>query len=300
MVRPFTPAAFAAAAVLAAASIHAATETWYDPALGSLPESQGWLYFTLPSITATFADATAGLDTMASTTIRGGWTRSGSSPFSRTDGVKLQFDLKLLAETHASTNRAGFSVIFLAHDKQGIELGFWPDRIWAQSGAEAGLPLFRHSEEALFDTTKSSATYGLELRADHYQLFANNQPILSGPIRDYTSFVGTFNPYVNSDYVFVGDDTTSASASIRLGAVTLTRGLPPSPPSLAVQRSGDQLEIQWPAEAPEIARVLESAPNPAGPWSPDSSPRVFRTGPGLGIQTVAIVPSAGAAFYRLR
>ena len=49
--------------------------------------------------------------------------------------MDLDTALKLLSETHSTNDRAGLSLIVLSSDLRGIELGFWTNEIWAQSGA---------------------------------------------------------------------------------------------------------------------------------------------------------------------
>jgi len=52
----------------------------------------------------------------------------------------LSFTVQVVEEYHADSDkdgdgvgdRAGFSVIALSSDAQGIEVGFWKDQIWAQ------------------------------------------------------------------------------------------------------------------------------------------------------------------------
>ena len=47
-------------------------------------------------------------------------------------GYTVDFSLQLLSESHASANRAGFSLVLVGHDpRQSLELSFWRDRVWA-------------------------------------------------------------------------------------------------------------------------------------------------------------------------
>ena len=177
-------------------------EVWYDATKGSLPEAQGWTFFTLPPVSATFSDGAALFDTTATTLIRGGWTRIASPALVRADGVSLKFTIELVAESHVSTDRAGFSVILLDQDRRGIELGFWTDRVWAQSD----VPLFTHAEERVFATSGRPAQYALTLLADHYELLAEGELLLTGPVRDYTAFSGIFDVYETPNFIFLGDD----------------------------------------------------------------------------------------------
>jgi hypothetical protein len=97
----------------------------------------------------------------------------------------------------ASVTAPGFSVLVLASDCRGIEVGFWADQIWAQAGGAAEPPggaLFTRAEHTMVDTQRALVTYTLALQGDHYQLASSGAPIVRGPVRDYTAFVGPVNP----------------------------------------------------------------------------------------------------------
>ena len=128
--------------------------------------------------------------------------------------------MQLLAESHISDDRAGFSVIALANDARGIELGFWEDRGFAQTDT----PQFTHGEEGFFDTTDAETSYLLTIQDDGYVLAADAQEILSGPLRDYSHSVRPLGPipYNLENYLFLGDNTMSAGADMVLGSVRLT------------------------------------------------------------------------------
>ncbi|MBL8177675.1 MAG: hypothetical protein JNK48_23560, partial [Bryobacterales bacterium] len=217
-------------AALLALPLCAATTVLYDDALPSGPGAQGWLIF---------GDNSFG--TGASQTLVAGGTRlttnaatsagyANRAPFfntlvnagfpamNRTPGYALQFELLVNSETHANANRAGFSVILLSEDLFGIELGFWANEIWAQSG-----PGFTHAEGVSFDTTAAQRLYELQILGSNYRLLANGSEILSGVLRNYSSFG---YPYNLSRFVFLGDDTSSAGADVVLGDVTLLTDVP--------------------------------------------------------------------------
>jgi hypothetical protein len=122
-------------------------------------------------------------------------------------------------------DRAGFSVIALSSDTRGIELGFWMDQVWAQEDGAAEPPggsLFTRAEHAPLDTTSRLVAYTLAVRGDSYVLSADGGLVLSGRLRDYTRFEGPVNPYRTPSFIFLGDDTGSARAQIRLAYVALT------------------------------------------------------------------------------
>ena len=161
-------------------------QTLYDGSLGTLPETQGWTFGAFGTVQAIATNGVALLDTSLAHSTQAGWSQVLGPGLDRAKGFALLFSAQLDAETHKNTNRAGFSVILLADDKQGIELGFWTDTIFAQSDA----PLFTHGEDASFSTTNGVTAYALAVLGANYILRANGVPILSGPVRDYTEFGG--------------------------------------------------------------------------------------------------------------
>ena len=190
----------------------------YDGSLGTAPAQQGWATVSLPlSLATPVADSAVRLDTLALSGELSGFSRTAPSPLDRTNGFRAVFTLRLHEESHNTPDRAGLSVIVLGHDKRGLELAFWADRVWAQSAA----PLFKHAEEALFDTTAGFVAYELAFGATGYTLRADGKELLAGPVRDYTPFVGTFDPYETPDFLFIGDDTTSAKAAFSLRRVEI-------------------------------------------------------------------------------
>lgn len=216
------------AGATAPAADAAVVQPLYDGAKGSLPQAQGWVYFALDGAPAQGLDAGAAmLDTTGSITIKAGYLAShagffGSSApvplLDHTEGVTITFAARLDREDHSgSNNRAGFSAIVICDDLRGIELAFWPGRIWAQEGGTSRL--FTQAEGAAFDTTAALVYYSLALRGDGYQLAAGGATILSGQLRDYTAFTGQPDPYETPSLLFFGDNTTRAAGRFYLAAV---------------------------------------------------------------------------------
>jgi hypothetical protein len=185
----------------------------YDGALG-LPTAQGWSFFATGGA-QTFTGTGAQLDTTAANSFQGGYSLT-TSTLNRTNGFAVRFTSRMIAEAHANNNRAGFSVIVLADDHRGIELAFWTNSIFAQSDS----PLFTQAESINFLTT-AAVDYTLTFRATSYVLTANDVPILSGAVRDYSAFVGFPNVYTSQNFLFFGDDTTSAAGNVVLNKVAL-------------------------------------------------------------------------------
>ena len=143
----------------------------------------------------------------------------------RNAGYTLNFTVQIVSEVSDGpngANRAGFSVIANSSDvaagtAASIELGFKNDRVFAQNvGFTAG------EQTTGFNPVGANAiNYSLSVSGNNYQLFANGNSILSGALRDYTSFAGTPNPYTTSNFIFLGDNTTQSRANINLNAVSV-------------------------------------------------------------------------------
>lgn len=217
-------------AALLALPLCAATTVLYDDSLPSTPGVQGWLIFGDNSF-GTGASQTlvaGGTRLITNTGTSAGYANripffntlvnAGFPALNRTAGYSLQFELQVNAESHANVNRAGFSVILVSEDLFGIELGFWGDEIWAQSG-----PAFTHAEGVGFDTTAAQRLFELQILGANYRLLADGSEILTGALRNYSSFG---YPYTLPRFVFLGDDTGSAGADVLLGAVTLRTDIP--------------------------------------------------------------------------
>ncbi len=217
----------------------------YDGARGTgLPETQGLLLLsraaagTTLAATQAFTDGVTTLRTSTQTSDMAGYFPKPGlvGGLDRAAGFTVRFSVHVAEEEHGASDkngdgvgdRAGFSVIALASDRRGIELGFWRDQVWAQADGPAEPPpnsntLFTHAEGARFDAGAELVTYDLRIQGDAYTLGHAGGTILSGPLRDY----GVFGwPYNVPDFVFLGDDTSTASATIRLAFAAVAKGPP--------------------------------------------------------------------------
>lgn len=212
------------------------------------PNGQGFSYLTSPLVNASATQVGSNLNTMPVKSDSAGFFAVSNVPtLDRQVGYTLRFRVRLNAEDHAGSDknrdgtedRAGFSVIILSSDKRGIELGFWPDRVWAQNdGAAQPLPnsntLFTQGEGAAFTTTADTA-YELTIQGSTYTLRSGTTTILSGPLRDYTTFVSppnTPNVYQIANFLFLGDDTSSARANVDFtGPIVLSPVAPSTAPA---------------------------------------------------------------------
>ncbi|MCU1232986.1 MAG: outer rane adhesin-like protein [Candidatus Solibacter sp.] len=202
----------AALFLLTAASCSASTALLYNGSSGTSPAAQGW---TLASLGAVYTESQSGGATVMTTTgsVRAGYGRLIPILLNSTTGYSFTLDLQLDSESHSSNDRAGFSLILIDSDLRGLELGFWTDHVWAQNDS----PMFTHGEDAAYDTTQRT-TYTLTVLGSGYTLSAGRTSLLSGSLRNYTSF-GL--PYTTPNFVFVGDDTFEANATARLFNVSV-------------------------------------------------------------------------------
>lgn len=213
----------------ATSSVGGKTLILYEAASGVIPAAPMMNYTDFPpgSAPPTYTDGMAVLDTTTSgDNTYAGWisnvtTTPGFPILDRTAGFQLDFALQVDSESHANNNRAGFSIIVLSDDARGIELAFWENEIWAQNDDTTG-GFFKHGEGATFATTTDFINYQVIVVNDTYTLTANTEPILTGPLRNYSRFEGFPDPYETPNFLFLGDDTTSAQARIRLSFVSVT------------------------------------------------------------------------------
>jgi len=226
----------------------------YDGSSGT-PGLQGWLYLTDPLAgalaTETFGAGVTTLDTTPD--LDDGQTpededmddKAGyfssfhpSVPtMDRNTGYTVRFDVQVPTENHVNGDRSGFSLIALGHDSLGVELSFWEDEIWAKSDT------FLHAEGQPWDTTAGLTQYELRVFGDDYSLWTGTQSILSGSLKDYSWF-GV--PYDQTDFLFLGDNTTTAEAILNLSYVEVTTGRPtPEPSTLVLAAIGGVGCLLW-------------------------------------------------------
>lgn len=270
----------------------ASAQVLYDPSAGTLPNAQNWSYVSLPvAASLSVTEGAAQLNTQSLSGILAGFSRVAPTPLERTPGFSVRFGLKVLAEDHGSrVDRAGVSVTVLSADKKGIELGFWTDRIWAQTDS----PMFTHAEEALWNTGVTT-TYELRLVGGTYTLLANGSPLLTGAVRDYTAFVGTIDPYETPNFLFFGDNTTSARGTFALGLVELAPLTTP-PPTVSIRSAEGSLVISWPVSSQVWTLESSSALTAEVNWQPVTGSAVSN-----GVRQEVTVPATESLqFFRLR
>ena len=180
-----TMALWAACALPAAA----ASTTLYDASTGGLPSAQGWTVLAAGAPAAQgVASGLYSLDTTGAGVGLYGNGRLSPVALDTAIGFDLSFSLRVLGESHTSTNRAGFSFLMLgSNPTQGLELGFWSGNVWAQDYVPADPDRFVHGADAAFDTTAALQTYTLAVRNQQFTFSAGATLLLSGSLRNYTN-----------------------------------------------------------------------------------------------------------------
>ncbi|MEG4059134.1 MULTISPECIES: choice-of-anchor Y domain-containing protein, partial [unclassified Microcoleus] len=214
----------------------------YNGLLGNTPSSQNWLSLANLNLVPPTARASeffngngVNLNSTAANSIYAGYTKNPLNPsfppLDRTTGFSLSFNLQIISESRTNQNRGGFSIVAVTSDRKAIEIGFQrlsatSGNIFAQgdgitpnpSGQTNGLFL---AAENFGYNTNIATNYTLRVEGDNYFLSDGSDIILAGPLRDYSGFSGLIDPYETPNFLFLGDDTTSAQANINLTRVSL-------------------------------------------------------------------------------
>jgi hypothetical protein len=231
-------------------SLSAASLQLYTPAVGALPEGGGspsFAYFagpgagtveTAPTVSTAYTVLNTGADSSLhagyfnrqlainfanpSVITPGAFVNAGFPSLDPTLGFTLHFSTEIFAEAHSSVDRAGFSVILLGNDGKGIELGFQNNTIFAQNQT----PLFTAGESAtgagIAALLQALTPYDLTISGGSYSLSTGGTDLLSGATRNYSAASGFgTDVYRSTNFVFLGDDTSSASATTYLGPVSI-------------------------------------------------------------------------------
>lgn len=206
-------------AVAAAAPLQA--QTLYDAASGNLPSASGWSVLQAGAAAVQgVAGGVYSLDTRAPTVGIFGNARLSPVTLDTAAGFDLTFSLRVLDEVHASTNRAGFSLLFVGADpSKSLEVAFWTGNVWAYRYDASNPDRFVHGEDAAYDTTAALRTYTLAVRNDAYTLSVAGQPLLAGSLEDYRA---QDLPYTTPNFLFFGDNTTRGRSQVEIGQIVLT------------------------------------------------------------------------------
>ncbi|MCL1468668.1 DUF4347 domain-containing protein, partial [Argonema galeatum] len=224
----------------------------YSGFVTGTPNSQGWFQFgTSPPVgTQTASGNLTNLVTQVSSAAGYSNYQALSATLvnpafpilDRTKGFTVRFDGKLNSEYHSSDDnsdglidRSGLSLIAVSSDNtKAIELSFWPDEIWIKNDGPNVTPvpnptrtLFTHSTtERALQSTSPLTRYELSVLNNNYTLKSNGTQILSGALRDYRAFDSAgaglpYDPYEQPNFLFLGDNTSSASGNFDFKRIAL-------------------------------------------------------------------------------
>lgn len=213
------------AATLALAAspwLPAQAATLYDPGLNTLPSEQGWLVLALGA--AASQSATAGaytLNTQGAGVGLFGNARFAPTALNTSTGFVLDFRLQLLAESHSSLNRAGYTLLVVGSDpSRALELSFWTDHVWAQDYVgQADPDRFVHGVDKAWDSQSAAQDYRLSIANQQFTLASGATTLLSGGLRDYSA---AGFPYTQPNLIFFGDNSSRGQSLSALGLVSLS------------------------------------------------------------------------------
>ena len=249
---------------LSVQSAFAAVTVLYDYTLGGAPTAQGWLAGARIGGSETVTPGGTVLDTRANNGFYAGYSNydfgiqiappdvfptSFKNPLFPVLDRAVGFTLTITAQLAGlandgpnGLNRGGFNITLLGADREGIEIGFQPDRIFAQDGfpfvaGEATTSAGQNpSALDIPGLMAAMTTYELTIHGDHYTLASAGQSLLAGDVRDYTSASGFgTSAYRTGSFLFLGDNTTSAGGQVLLRNVALATPVPePGTPLLCL------------------------------------------------------------------
>jgi hypothetical protein len=255
-----TIAGIAACSIIAAGTfdrVGAVTTVLYDSSLGGTPGSGAnpYLSFNNPDAgsSQTFISGAAGTNLNTFNTVvnpflptnessragysnyttSGGIVNSAFPVLDRITGYTLSFTFKANSQTNNGTNgdfRAGFSAIILGNDNRGIEIGFrkqntkvvglTPD-IFSQN--DSNFNSLGEQNNTIGTILDNLNTYQLNVLGNTYQLTSGGNTLLTGLVRDYTGATGPLSSvYRTPNFIFLGDNTTSAGASVDITNISIT------------------------------------------------------------------------------
>ncbi len=227
-----------------------------------------------------------------------GLLQSAFPQLDRTEGFSFDFTVAVTSEA-SNPNRAGFSILVLASDGAGIELGFKAEdggRIFAQSAT------FTEAETAAFDISQSTS-YSLQIQGDTYTLMAGETTVLTGAVRNYQFDPDAsdpplpFNPYESPNLVFLGDNTDQANAQFTLGQVAINTGVNTGEPT--TEEPTEEPTTEEPTtpvldfeNIPQLETALSCADNVSYAQRPD----LAAAGVLEGVNSIPLIQIAGWQF----
>ncbi len=223
-----------------------ATQVLYDPAVTNTdPAQTGWLDGAVVGGSASYSTQGV-LITPANIGATAGYSNypvllrfvDGLPPVNHafpallgSAGYRLSFGFGMSPDTEnhsGNPDRAGFSVILIGDDKKGVEIGFQNNRIFAQNLVSNAFVAGEETRNAGHVAAAFSPNrWDLTVIGNAYALTLGNQTVLSGALHDYSSYSGGgANAYHTPNFIFLGDNTTSAGATFLLDYAAISTPVP--------------------------------------------------------------------------
>lgn len=219
----------------------------YDGASGVVPHDAlwNWNFQTIGSASTGMGSGFVTLDTTPLYVTYSGWGRLAPIPLNPTTGFQIRFDARVVSENHSApdadknmdglADRAGLSLIALGTDLKGVEVAFWENEVWIQQQD----PIFIHHptlDRHFMDTTSQINSFVITVDTNGYALAVNGTTVLNGLSKDYSAWDGPINPYSTPNFLFFGDNTTSAMGQFEIAYVSVEAV--PEPATLAALGAG--------------------------------------------------------------
>ena len=211
----------------------AVTTVLYDGTSGVLPDAGAnpYLHFrTIGGAVTTASNGVTTLDTSSTQAIYAGYANYQNTTLltptlDSNAGYTLSFTIKINSQTNSNPFRAGFSTIVLGNDNKGIEIGFRGKRYFSPNPTKIFNSILA-SEQKTYPSgiLGIQTTYALAVKNNAYSLSSGGTELFSGGLRDYTA--ATLAPQIPNVYkipnfIFLGDDSSSAGASVDIKDITL-------------------------------------------------------------------------------
>ena len=256
-----------ACGALAALPAAAATQVMYTSVLDTAPDAQGWLDdgFIGMSRTITPQGTSVAPDSGPFSGAYGGYSNRFAIPLSlfppdvgagapvnnlfptldRNAGFSLTLGFQVFSESHSGPDRGGFSITLIGSDLMGIAVGFQNDRIFAHNGdatLSAGENISTLGGGAGAGYVARAFTnnlWNLAVSGNTYALTQAGDTVLSGALRNYVAYSGAGqSAYRTPDFLFFGDNTSSAVASFLVDSAAISAAPVPEPSSYGMLLAG--------------------------------------------------------------
>jgi hypothetical protein len=210
----------------------AVTTVLYDGNSGVLPDAVTSPYLSFGALggsaITTAINGGTKIDTTSTPAMYAGYSNYNGTVLTpkldSTAGYTLSFTITINSQTNTSLYRAGFSTIVLGNDNRGIEIGFRGNDIFAQPNKDFDSIVASEQKNYASSILGIQTTYAIAVKDNAYILSGDDTELFGGLLRNYSAATivpPLPNVYKVPNFIFLGDDTSSASASVDIKNITL-------------------------------------------------------------------------------